>query len=244
MNEIDRRTPWSWIDEAYPYAIDALDPAQRQALDEWLEAAGPDREAEFQTVVRRIQETMAELTVFDSVPPPARLEAALMRALDRHDPQIHPLARQRALGKRWQLRWLTVAAAAIVAVGAGVGIAVVMERADDGTGAVTAQQVIDQPDSSESSVAVTGGGAMTVYQSKALGAAAVSFDDMPALPADRSYQLWRLTPGATPKSVAVMDGPASVVTAVDLADKLAVTVEPAGGSPGPTTTPIVSMIVG
>ncbi|MFD9547184.1 anti-sigma factor domain-containing protein [Nocardia salmonicida] len=245
MSETDRRTPWSWIDEAYPYAIDALDPAQRQALDEWLEAAGPDRAAEFHTLVRRIQEAMAELTVFDSVPPPARLESALMRALDRHDPQIHPLARHRALGKRWQLRWLTVAAAAIVAVGAGVGIAVVMERADDGTGAVTAQQVLDQPDSKESSVAVPGGGAMTVYQSKSLGAAAVSFDDMPALPANRSYQLWRLTGESDPPtSVAVMDGPTSVVTAVDVADTLAVTVEPAGGSPGPTTLPIVSMIVG
>ncbi|WP_410877200.1 anti-sigma factor domain-containing protein [Nocardia sp. A7] len=244
MSDTDRRTPWSWLDEAYPYAINALDPAQRQALDQWLEAAGPDRAAEFQTLVRRIQETMAELTVFDSVQPPARLESALMRALDRHDPQIHPLARHRARGTRWQLRWLTVAAAAIVAVGAGVGIAVVMERANEGTGAVTAQQVLDQPDSQESSVAITGGGAMTVYQSKALGAAAVSFDDMPALPADRSYQLWLMPYAGGTKSVAVMDGPASVVTAVDVADILAVTVEPAGGSPGPTTDPIVSMTVG
>lgn len=244
MSETDRRTPWSWIDEAYPYAIDALDPAQRQALDDWLEAAGPERVAEFHTAVRRIQETMAELTVFDSVAPPARLETALMRALDQHDPQIHPLARRGAAGKGWQQRWLAVAAAAIVAVGVGVGIAVVIERGDEGSGAVTAQQVLDQPDSRESSVAITGGGAMTVYQSKALGAAAVSFDDMPALPADRSYQLWLLTPDRAPKSVAVMDGPASVVTPVDPADKLAVTVEPAGGSPGPTTLPIVSMAVG
>ncbi|MFD6396901.1 anti-sigma factor domain-containing protein [Nocardia sp. NPDC060249] len=243
MSETDRRTPWSWLDEAYPYAIDALDPPQRQALEEWLAAAGPDRAAEFQAVVHRIQETMADLTVFDSVPPPARLESALMRALDRYDTQAHPLARRGAPGNRWHLRWLTVAAAAIVAVGAGVGIGVVMERANDGTGAVTAQQVLDQPDSRESSVAVTGGGAMTVYESESLGAAAVSFQDMPALPADRAYQLWLIRAG-TPKSVAVMDGPASVVTAVDVADTLAVTVEPAGGSPGPTTSPIVSMTVG
>ncbi|MFD6453235.1 anti-sigma factor domain-containing protein [Nocardia sp. NPDC060220] len=243
MSETDRRTPWSWLDEAYPYAIDALDPPQRQALEEWLDAAGPDRVAEFQAAVRRIQETMADLTVFDSVPPPARLETALMRALDRYDTQPSPLARRGATGRRWHLRWLTVAAAAIVAVGAGAGIGVVIERANDGTGAVTAQQVLDQPDSRESSVAVTGGGAMTVYESKSLGAAAVSFQDMPALPADRAYQLWLIRAG-TPTSVAVMDGPASVVTTVDVADTLAVTVEPAGGSAGPTTSPIVSMTVG
>ncbi|MEU4651357.1 anti-sigma factor [Nocardia fluminea] len=243
MSEIDRRTPWSWLDEAYPYAIDALDPPQRQALEEWLEAAGPDRVAEFQAIVHRIQETMADLTVFDAVPPPARLESALMRALDRYDTQAHPLGRRGVAGRRWHVRWLTVAAAAIVAVGAGVGIGVVIERTNDAQGAVTAQQVLDQPDSRESSVAITGGGAMTVYESKSLGAAAVSFEDMPPLPVDRAYQLWLIHAG-TPKSVAVMDGPASVVTAVDVADTLAVTVEPAGGSPGPTTSPIVSMTVG
>ncbi|MGY0498831.1 anti-sigma factor [Nocardia sp. FBN12] len=243
MSETDRRTPWSWLDEAYPYAIDALDPPQRQALEDWLDAAGTDRAAEFQAAVHRIQETMADLTVFDSVPPPARLESALMRALDRYDTQAHPLARRGAPGKRWHLRWLTVAAAAIVAVGAGVGIGVVIDQANDGTGAVTAQQVLDQSDSRETSVAVTGGGAMTVYQSKSLGAAAVSFQDMPPLPDERTYQLW-LIRADTPKSVAVLDSSASAVTAVEAADTLAVTVEPAGGSPGPTTSPIVSMTVG
>ncbi|MFD3747822.1 anti-sigma factor domain-containing protein [Nocardia sp. NPDC058633] len=242
MSDTDRRTPWSWIDEAYPYAIDAMEPAQRLALDQWLEAAGPERVAEFQTAVCRIQETMAELTVFDSVAPPARLEAALMRALDQQDPPARPLTVRGAAGNRWQLRWLAVAAAAIVAVGAGVGIAVVIERADDGPGTVTAQQVLDQPDSQESSVPVTGGGAMTVYLSRELGAAAVSMHDLPALPADRAYQLWLIHAG-TPQSVAVMDGQASVVTAVDRADTLAVTVEPAGGSAGPTTPAIVTMTV-
>lgn len=237
MSETDRRTPWSWLDEAYPYALDALDPRQRQAVDDWLDAAGPDRTAEFRAVVRRIQETMAAVTVVDSVSPPARLEAALLRALD----QRHP--RRTDVGRRWQVRWLTVAAAAIVAIGAGVGIAV-LDRANDGPGAITAQQIVEQPDSRESSVAVTGGGAMTVYQSKELGAAAVSFRDMPALPADRTYQLWLVPDAGAPQSVAVMDGPASVVTAVEPADTLAVTVEPAGGSAGPTTPVIVSMIVG
>ncbi|MFD4352423.1 anti-sigma factor domain-containing protein [Nocardia sp. NPDC058519] len=244
MSETDRRTPWSWMDEAYPYALDAMDPEQRHALDEWLLAAGPDRAAEFHAAVRRIQETIAALTVFDSVPPPARLESALMLALDQHDSRRHPLARRGGLGRSWHVRWLTVAAAAIVAVGAGVGIAAVIERADEGSKAVTAQQVIDRPDSRESSVGVPGGGSMTVSQSKELGAAAVSFSDMPTLPADRTYQLWLVPPAGTPKSVSVMDGSASVVTAVDAADTLAVTVEPAGGSPGPTTPVIVSMTVG
>ncbi|MFC6010572.1 anti-sigma factor [Nocardia lasii] len=235
MSETDRRTPWSWLDEAYPYALDALDPARRREVDEWLAAAGPERAAEFHAAVRRIQETLAQLSVFDAVEPPARLESALMRALDRHD------TRHR---RRWQLRVLSLAAAVVVTVGAGVGIAVVLDRANDTPATVTAQQVLDQPDSRESSVAIPGGGAMRVYQSTTLGAAAVSFDDMPALPADRTYQLWLVPPTGTPASVAVMDGPASVVTSVATADTLAVTIEPSGGSAGPTTPPIVAMTIG
>ncbi|WP_280216824.1 anti-sigma factor, partial [Nocardia neocaledoniensis] len=91
---------------------------------------------------------------------------------------------------------------------------------------------------------LAGGGAWPVALPAARGAAAVSFQDMPPLPADRAYQLWRIPTGNAPKSVAVMTDEASVVTAVDPADTLAVTVEPAGGSPGPTSPPIVSMTVG
>lgn len=241
MSETDRQTPWSWLDDAYPYALDALDPQQRRAVDDRLEAAGPEEAEQFHTAVCRIQETLASLTVVDSVPPPARLEAALMQALDRLDPQVRPLIRR---DSRWRLRWLTVAAAAIIAVGAGAGIAVVIDRTGDKPETLTAQQVLEEPDSRSSSVPMTGGGEMTVHQSTALGAAAVSLGDMPTLPADRAYQLWLIPDGGTPQSVALMDGRTSVVTPVAGADTLAVTVEPAGGSPGPTTSPIVSMVVG
>ncbi|MEV6218277.1 anti-sigma factor [Nocardia sp. NPDC051833] len=244
MSETDRRTPRPWLDDPYPYALDALDPRQRRAVDDELAAADPERAAAFLDAVHRIRETMAALTVSDSVPPPARLESALLRALDQLDPQARPLARRDPLGNRRRWRRLAVAAAAVVAVGVGAGVVVVLDRANDDTGAITAQQVLDEPDSRESSVAITGGGEMTVHQSTALGAAAVSFHDMPALPADRAYQLWRVPAGGAPRSVAVMDGPAAVVTAVDTADTLAVTVEPAGGSAGPTTPAIVSMTVG
>ncbi|WP_280347191.1 anti-sigma factor [Nocardia neocaledoniensis] len=247
MSETGRRTPWSWLDEAYPYALDALDAQQRRAVDNWLDAAGPETAAEFLATVSRIQETVAALSITDAVPPPARLEAALMRALDQLDPQVRPPVRRTDADRRWQWRWFMAAAALIVAVGAGSWIAAVVERGDGGTGAITAQQVLEEPDSRESSVPIEGGGAMSVAQSAALGAAAVSFRDMPPLPDDRAYQLWRIPSGNSPQSVAVMAGAAgeaSVVTAVNPADTLAVTVEPAGGSPGPTTPAIVSMAVG
>lgn len=64
------------------------------------------------------------------------------------------------------------------------------------------------------------------------------------MPADRAYQLWRVPAGGTPESVAVVAGPGMVVATVRPTDTLAVTVEPAGGSPAPTTTPLGSMTVG
>ncbi|MFE3545988.1 anti-sigma factor domain-containing protein [Nocardia sp. NPDC059177] len=244
MSETDRWISESRLDQAYAYALDALEPQQRRAVDDWLDTAGSDVASKFRATVHRIQETMATATVVDSVPPPARLESALMRALDQLDPQVRPPAPRDALGRRRNVRWLTAAAAAVVAVVAGIVGAAVIDRATDDTGAITAQQVVDQSDSRESSVAVTGGGAMTVYESTALGAAAVSFRDLPALPADRTYQLWIVPTGGAPRSVAVMDDPATVVTAVDATDTLAVTVEPAGGSPAPSPPVIASMTVG
>ena len=64
------------------------------------------------------------------------------------------------------------------------------------------------------------------------------------LPTDKTYQVWALR-GDEPASIGFLDDPArgEVVTTlgVDLsgADAVAVTVEPLGGSPQPTTTPVL-----
>ncbi|MGM7647009.1 anti-sigma factor [Nocardia sp. JW2] len=240
MNETDRRTPWSWFDEAYPYALDALDAQERADIDERLRAAGPAVTAEFHANVRRIQETLAALTSMDVAAPPARLETALMEALDRRDSvRPHTISRERR-----PLRWLAAAAAAVVVAGAAVGITVAVDRANDAPAAITAQQVLEQPDSRESSAPVTGGGEMTVHLSKELGAAAVAFHDLPVLPSDRTYQLWRVPPAGQPESVAVLAGQPMIVTPVQAADTLAVTIEPAGGSPTPTPPVLAGVKVG
>ncbi|KAF0848654.1 anti-sigma factor [Nocardia caishijiensis] len=240
MSDTDRRTPWSWFDQAYPYALDALDARERHDIEERLAAEGTVVAAEFHANVRRIQETLAALTAMDVVTPPAQLEAAILQALDQRGAQ--PL-RTNSVAGRGRARWLAAAAAAVVLAGAAVGITVTVDRANDGPGAVTAQQVLEQPDSRTGSAAVTGGGEMVVHLSKELGAAAVEFHDLPVLPADRAYQLWRVPPGGQPESVAVLAGQPMIVTPVRSADVLAVTVEPTGGSPAPTLPVLTGMTV-
>ncbi|MBE1537830.1 anti-sigma factor [Actinomadura algeriensis] len=69
------------------------------------------------------------------------------------------------------------------------------------------------------------------------------------VPGDRTYQVWRLggaaplpsglpaAPPEGPSEPVVTPGPAGVRT-------IALTVEPAGGSPRPTTAPIVTLPLG
>jgi anti-sigma-K factor RskA len=89
--------------------------------------------------------------------------------------------------------------------------------------------------------------AARAYFSRSRGVYFVA-SDLPSIPSDRAYQLWFVLPGgASPVSASVFGpnagGGAELIAAVpaSMADPnvLAVTVEPAGGSLQPTTTPFL-----
>ncbi|WP_329791477.1 anti-sigma factor [Lentzea sp. DG1S-22] len=72
------------------------------------------------------------------------------------------------------------------------------------------------------------------------GKAAFLANGLPSLPADRAYQLWVVRPDGPHSAGLLQDEP---VVADGLADAwaLALTVEPSGGSPAPTTTPVLAI---
>jgi anti-sigma factor RsiW len=76
----------------------------------------------------------------------------------------------------------------------------------------------------------------------ASGKAALVLEELPDAGKDRTYQLWAVT-GAEPHSMTVVDGTGRVVLLFDWegrrADRFAVTIEPQGGSPVPTTDPVL-----
>jgi anti-sigma-K factor RskA len=69
---------------------------------------------------------------------------------------------------------------------------------------------------------------------------------MPSVSSDRTYQLWVMSPGSTRSAGLLGHGSSAqvLVQRVHPGDKLAVTVEPSGGSPQPTTAPLVTLPVG
>ncbi|AYF75858.1 anti-sigma factor [Nocardia yunnanensis] len=241
------------LDLAHPYALDALSSTERAAVERRLDDADESTAAAFRSAVRDLRETLAAMTVIDAVPAPPSVEESLQRLLDeqqrpageRTDPAHattpRPVAR---LDRRRALRWTAVAAAAAVAVGLGAGILV--HRSHSGaTGDLTAQQISTHADTRQHTVPISGGGTLTVDSSPQLRAALVSFDAVPAPPAGHTYQLWLISTAGQASSAGVLTtlpaAGAPMLMRFGDAGQLAVSIEPAGGSPAPTTTPIAGV---
>jgi anti-sigma-K factor RskA len=93
---------------------------------------------------------------------------------------------------------------------------------------------------------VTGGGSATVVLSRARDEAVFVSTGMPALPSNKVYELWTITTAAVPAGTFTTGGSGAVVTlptAALSASQIAVTVEPKGGSPQPTSTPLLAVKV-
>jgi hypothetical protein len=90
----------------------------------------------------------------------------------------------------------------------------------------------------------TGSVALALPVSGSTATAQLIVADLPAAPPQRSYQLW-LIEGDTPRSAGTFQGGGETVTVLPVsgdpsgAQAVAVSVEPVGGSPAPTTSPFL-----
>lgn len=91
-----------------------------------------------------------------------------------------------------------------------------------------------------------GGLTSTLVYNATEGEADVSFEGLPALDSQHAYQLWTIGPDAAPASAGLLvradDGSAeqSLIGTFEDGTTFAITVEPAGGSEQPTTTPLIA----
>jgi anti-sigma-K factor RskA len=229
------------------YAVDALTGDELAEFEQHLERCPSCAEE-----VSGLRETAARLGLATAIAPPPWMRPQVLAATSRVR-QLPPSGgRVLAAGPPRQARRLrrllprpialSALAAAIVALAVlQVGTRHQLQQAQaDNRGVASVLAASDaRIELSSSSV----GGTVTAVISRRDRAAVITAAGMPA-PADaRVYQLWVIS-AAGARSVGLLPGSSAGVTAPVLADdvqpgdRLAITIEPAGGTSRPTTTPI------
>ncbi|MGN8049500.1 anti-sigma factor [Curtobacterium sp. 22159] len=147
------------------------------------------------------------------------------------------------------------AAVAVVFLGVGLGVGTAVAPSNEpGPGTTQASSGLDRiyaaSDFKRSTAKVAGGGTATVVWSTELGKSAVILDGVPAAPAGKTYELWYIGSegtGGKINAAGLMDGVSSGVHSAVLTGTMThgatigMTVEPAGGSAQPTTTPVMAV---
>jgi anti-sigma-K factor RskA len=236
------------------YALDALDDAERERFERHLRRCPACTDD-----VRAMAATATALAVAASAEPPPGLRERVLAAAAA-TPQLPPLlpvpaaAAKRRHGRpvtRWDWFPRLAAAAGVVGVAAAVALAIVTVDTQRTLDSVQAENqaiaaVLAAPDARITSAATSVGGTATVVLSYAQHKIIFTSSGLPPLPAAKVYELWLLSPGQA-RSAGLLpqpsDGRTAPVLAAGLAadDKVGVTVEPAGGTSSPTTTPILVM---
>jgi anti-sigma-K factor RskA len=252
---------------AAPYALDALEAGERRQFEKHLR--GCDRCAEevralTEDAVRLAWSTAAQ-------PPPAMRDRVLAavrqtpqepgplreqaRGQREYTPRLpahvwgaEPQASRARVPQRrpFFVPFATATAAAALVVASL--FAVQANKTQDKLDAAQAQSreiahVLAAPDARATTGADPQGRSIGVVASASEGRAVVTLSGYGALASGHVHQLWLMRPDVQPRSLGLFKGDTPLVaTGLDkTATSLAVTVEPDGGSPQPTTQPVVQL---
>ena len=154
-----------------------------------------------------------------------------------------------AAGSSWGLRrWFTLAASIVAVLVLGFGAVTVGQQLTRPASLIALEQIENAPDAQSTTTTMPDGTTVTAHWSASTGQSVLVTDDMPALPAEQTYELWFVREG-TPIAAGVFDPDASGDATAVLdgqyrsGDLIAVTVEPAGGAPDgkPSSDPVVRL---
>ena len=239
------------------YVLDALSEPERDSFERHLQHC-PLCEDE----VRGLREAAARLGLAKTLDPPPQMRPRVLAVayrtrqlpppadeqigLERRRVRVTWLFRPRSARRHAQRRpRLPRLAAALAAASLVVVVALGITRSD---GAATAgaaiSRVVTAPDARTQTMRTSAGGTVTVIVSARQQAAVVSATGMRSLPPAQTYQLWVIGPdGARSAGLLPRTGRAGPVLAsgVEPGDRIGITVEPAGGTSGPTTTPVIAV---
>jgi anti-sigma-K factor RskA len=226
------------------YATGALAGPERELFERHL-ADCPSCTQE----VRELRATTARLAEAVAEPPSPAMRAAVLQAIGtvRQDPPtVDELARKR-VRRSWPSRMLGVAAALLLLVSVSLAsLSVTLERRLDRAEAENrvVTEVLAAPDATARPARRGGEGSAIVVMTPSTGRAVFVAGGLPGIRSDQAYQLWVLRPGTTPipdALLSVHDGRATGLLRGDMrgASGVALTLEPAGGSPKPSGDPVV-----
>ena len=232
------------------YALDALEAGSEQ--DRFVRHLS--RCQSCASEVRGFREVATAMALAAAAEPPAELRGRVLAAAARTR-QVPPEVSTHARPHRSRARvpwvpWLSgVVATASIVVAVLFGFA--RAHTQDELNQVRAENqaialLLSAPQAKLLTHEVTNGGVATVVLAADRHELAVVTNGLPALPSGKVYQLWLI---GKPKIVSAgllppaKDGrtPAVLATGVVKGDTLGLTVEPAGGSAQPTTTPILAL---
>jgi anti-sigma-K factor RskA len=174
--------------------------------------------------------------------------------------QLGPVGKERAAaggpearGGPWPRRTAArlLAAAAVALIGGGATLGVIahgqaMRLRESQRDSQLISVVLSSPDRVMLTARISTGGTATVVMSHRRRALVFTAHGLRALPGSQGYELWLMGPsGDRPAGMLAvraggMAGPA-VISGLAPADMIGLTVEPSGGSPQPTTPPIVTI---
>ncbi|GAA2266017.1 anti-sigma factor [Streptomyces amakusaensis] len=234
---------------AAAYALGALDDAERGEFEAHLQVCEACRQeaAEFAA-------TAARLAAAVSHTPPAAAKAQAMAAIEgvrQMPPRIPASSTAPALGGFLRRRAASLALAASVAAVALGGVAVwqTLHGQDLEQQARQSRQQLDAvtgilaaPDARTVHGKASNGALTTVVTSERQNKAVFATTALPAPGAGKTYQLW-LDHDGTMRPAGLIDHDGTVILTGNPADAGAVglSLEPAGGSPHPTTEPLLLM---
>ncbi|MGW5782239.1 anti-sigma factor [Streptomyces sp. NPDC003863] len=235
---------------AAAYALGALEPAERGDFDAHLRECETCRQEamEFEATASRLAAAVAQA-------PPAATKARVMVAIDgvrQRPPHIPAVTVAPArLGGVLRRKALPLALAASVAAAALGGVAVWQTRngQDLEQQARQAEQqlnevgtVLSAPDARTVHGRAANGALTSVVASDRQDKAVFTAANLPAPGEGKTYQLW-LAHDGTMRPAGFIDHDGTVILTGNPADAAAVglTLEPAGGSPQPTTDPLLIM---
>ncbi|GAA2963377.1 anti-sigma factor [Microbacterium schleiferi] len=236
-------------------ALGALDAEQQQAFDLAL-----TMHPEWRGIAERDLETAAALADYaPEVEPPAELRhhiltrVALAPQTDALPLGVVPPPSTAAIQTQSRTRWMrsmfALAASFVLLVALGFTAVSINDWVNRPPEVVALQEVQSAPDAQSATAQIEGGGESTLYWADSVGKAVIVSDGLPQIADDQSYELWfvRGDESPIPAGAFAASGQRTETWILDgemePGDTIAITIEPAGGSPTgePTSDAVVAI---